>query len=100
MGMFFSRTGKSIDTGCWVALLGDEDYRRIGKDELSDGTCVSTVWTGLNNNYGREKPLIFETMVFNPAGHALRQERYETAEEAKAGHERVLMEWLAKKATR
>lgn len=97
-GMYFDCDGRSIGTDRWLELMGDESYRRIGRDELSDGTFVSTVWLGLNQNYGRGRPMVFETMVFSPAGQPLETERYETLAEAKAGHERILREWLVKKA--
>ena len=55
---------------------------------------VSTVFIGLNHQYGEGPPLVFETMVFDRDGHeAGPQRRYSTWEEAEAGHQEVV--WWA-----
>jgi hypothetical protein len=68
----------------------DEDPTRIGSDHVGD-LWVSTVWLGLNHNYGDGPPLIFETMVF-PTGSYSEEycQRYSTKEQAKEGHDRVV----------
>lgn len=56
---------------------------------------VSTVFLGLNHNFGAGKPLLFETMVFgSPCDQD--QERYSTWEEAEAGHARMCEKVFAK----
>ena len=62
--------------------------RHVGSDYL--GTIhVSTVFLGLNHQYGGGPPLLFETMIF---GGPLDQytERYSTWTEAEAGHRRAV----------
>ena len=60
-----------------VAVTGDGDVR------------VSTVFLGLNHQWGAGPPLLFETMVF---GGPLDQEmeRYSTWDEAEAGHREMV----------
>lgn len=58
------------------------------------GVKVSTVFLGLNHNYGPGPPLLWETMTFavdssRPELDGL-QERYETKEAALAGHKAML----------
>jgi len=53
---------------------------------VSGGTVdVSTIWLGLNHQWGDGPPLIFETMVFG-GGLDQEQERYSTESEALVGH--------------
>jgi len=63
------------------------DKRRIAYDELGKAK-VSTVFIGLNHNWGDDPPLLFETMIFG-GPHDQDQWRYSTREEALAGHERA-----------
>jgi hypothetical protein len=61
-----------------VAVTGNDDRR------------VSTVFLGLDHNFGdRSQPVLFETMVFGGA-HAGEQERYCTWDEAEYGHKRYV----------
>lgn len=81
---WYDRDGQPMPEQDAAALLRDEAYRRVGRDE-GDGWMVSTVWIGLDHNYGDEPPLIFETMVFDGPldGETV---RYSTWTEAQAGH--------------
>jgi len=62
--------------------------RRVAFD-TTKGVAVSTVFLGLNHNFGDGPPLLFETMVF---GGTLNDEqvRYSTREEAIAGHAKMV----------
>lgn len=62
-------------------------YKRVAKDRRGD-VAVSTVWLGLNHQFGDGPPLIFETMVFG-GDHDDEQWRYSTEVEALAGHAEV-----------
>lgn len=65
----------------------DLDYKRVARTELPDGGVVSTVWIGLDHNYGKGPPLIFESMFFKKGDpQDLDCDRYATEEEALAGH--------------
>ena len=54
--------------------------------------CVSTIFLGLDHQFGQGKPLLFETMVFANGNERLKEMdqemfHYHTAEEAVKGHE-------------
>lgn len=62
--------------------------RRVAKTDIGEIT-ISTVFLGLDHNFGLGPPILFETMIF---GGSLDQEmdRYCTWEEAEAGHEAMV----------
>lgn len=65
--------------------------------ELPDGTCVSTIFVGLDDGLNEGPPLVFRT-VFNRSGTILLHRRYSTWDEAQAGHDAALREFLAVKS--
>lgn len=85
--------------------LVDLDYKRVAFDKLDNGLDISTVWLGLDHQYGSGPPIIFETMIFVPAYSEFwigdrkrvntREEfgemaRYSTEEEARIGHKKFV----------
>ena len=64
-----------------------EDNMRIAKDEIGD-VNISTVFLGLDHQYGDGPPLLYETMIFG-GEHDGYQERYSTEEQAKRGHKKA-----------
>jgi hypothetical protein len=106
--------GGSINDPAWIKnmekvgkLLEDREYKVVGQDRVGR-FFVSTVWVGLNHNYGDGPPLIFETMVFDESkkqeygigdgkwtslGEDVFTDRYSTEEGAKAGHVEVLKKY-------
>lgn len=88
---YYDRQGNHIDLHTWAARFESPDayneYKRIGDDERN-GVRVSTVWLGLNHNWGDGPPLIFETMVFG-GDHDEEQWRWSTEEQARAGHAEI-----------
>ena len=68
--------------GKWLQEAKEE--RIVAKDER-DGVRVSTVFLGLDHNFGEGPPLLFETMIFG-GEHDQWQDRYTTWEQAEAGH--------------
>lgn len=62
--------------------------RMICRDEFGDIT-VSTVFLGVDHNYGDGPPLLFETMIFG-GEHDQYQERYSTRLQAVEGHDRAV----------
>ena len=93
---YYDRQGQPItDTLVWAKLFEDQAYKRIAETTLADGRWVSTVWLGLNHNYGTGPPLIFKSMVF-PSQDNMNEldcERYSTEEEAKDGHRKLAEKW-------
>ena len=69
---------------------GDPAKKIVKQERLPDGRFVSTVWLGLNHQYGDGPPLIFETMVFGGDGDSRECERYSTEAEALAGHKAMV----------
>lgn len=96
--MWFNRDGEPITVEEWGELReSDSEYFRVAEDNLEavsfDGEWysmlwVSTVWLGINHNYGDGPPLIFETMVFvqEDMGGEIGCMRYATDIEALEGH--------------
>mgnify|MGYP001599867616 CR=1 FL=1 len=85
---YYARDGSLLLGGTleWARLLEDESVRRVAFTKLPSGAVVSTVWLGLDHNFGAGPPLIFETMVFGLPDGEEPQERYSTETEALAGH--------------
>jgi hypothetical protein len=59
--------------------------RHVGETDVK-GYRVSTVFLGLDHSHGDGDPVLFETMVFDPAGESVSMDRYCTWAEAEAGH--------------
>jgi hypothetical protein len=51
---------------------------------------VSTVFLGLDHQYGDGPPLVFETMVFNRTGESDLCQRYSSWDDAVTGHDAVV----------
>lgn len=84
---YFNRQGQAVTSDEWAASFKPEVQKVAATDIVSHGetVTVSTVWLGLNHNWGDGPPLIFETMVFRgPLDEE--QVRYSTEAEAIAGH--------------
>jgi hypothetical protein len=70
----------------WAKSM-ESDNRIVGKTE-KDGVKVSTVFLGLDYNFGEGLPLLFESMVFG-GQHDGETIRYATWEEAEMGHKQM-----------
>jgi hypothetical protein len=72
----------------WAEWFEHSDARRIAHDRIED-VLVSTVFLGLDHNFGRGRPILFETLVFGgPLDGTM--ERYSTWDEAEIGHTDML----------
>lgn len=82
----------------WGEWLEKAD-RTVAKTKIGK-VLVSTVFLGLDHQWGEGPPLLFETLVFEGLLDG-EMERYSTLDEAKAGHEvmveRVRAEWTKMK---
>lgn len=80
----------------WGRMFDNAEARTVGKTEVN-GWFVSTVFLGIDHNFGGGPPLLFETMIFSH--HEPRNDhdegcwRYTTWEEAEQGHAAVVA-WL------
>ena len=74
-----------IKWGTWF----ESADRTVAKIQVTDEIDVSTVFLGLDHNWGDGPPILFETMVF---GGELDEEgaRYATWDEAEKGHDRIV----------
>jgi hypothetical protein len=87
MSAYYDRQGQPIGLMQWMKLFEDREYQRVALDEYGE-IRVSTVWLGLDHNWGNGAKAIFETMVFG-GKHDEEQWRYATEAEARAGHAEV-----------
>lgn len=75
--------------GHWM----ETDARIIAQDTIDggpdDGVRVSTVFLGLDHQFGKGPPILFETMIFGGEHHHY-QRRYHTWAEAVNGHAHAL----------
>jgi len=75
-----------------VKLLQDRSYSRVGLTQITDDIKVSTVWLGMDFNFGTAPPIYYETMVIGGKGNE-RVDRYTTLNAAQEGHTRIV-EWV------
>lgn len=85
MSGYFDRNGKPMELMEWARAFEDGAGRVVERTELPGDVSVSTVWLGLDHQFGAGPPLIFETMVFGGDLDG-EQERYSTEAEARTGH--------------
>ena len=76
----------------WARWFESHD-RRIARTVIGPYT-VSTVFIGIDHQWGDGRPLLFETLVFANDDRVCdeRMERYSTWDEAVAGHEAICAE--------
>lgn len=92
---YYDRQGKPMTRDEWIARFEYDMPYKIVAQESGPNWSVSTVWVGINHQFGDGPPLIFETLAHWP-GEGEYMARYATEDEAKAGHEAILA--LAKDA--
>lgn len=88
----YDRDGNPISFEEYCAKFSDHDYKRIAYTEIPETDIqISTVWLGIDHNFGLEdpRPVIFETMIFG-GEHNDWQDRYCTEDEARQGHLRAV----------
>ena len=85
-GHYILEGHKAVETDLmtWANWLENHHDRHV-KDETIGESRISTVFLGLDHQFGDGPPLIFETMVFG-GPLDMEQERYATWEEAEIGH--------------
>ena len=78
-----------VDLYAWADFMEKKD-RRVAFDSIGE-IDISTVFLGLDHNWGEGEPLLFETMIFGGDRNE-EQIRYHTWEEAKEGHKKIVKE--------
>ena len=91
---YYVLDGKNVigtnDMMRWVKMMEDsKSGNRIVQKTNLNRVDVSTVFLGLDHNFGAGPPLLFETMIFGGPNDGY-QERYETWEQAEAGHAKAV----------
>jgi hypothetical protein len=79
------------DRKTWADWFSIAD-RRVAFDAI-DGIKVSTVFLGIDHQLSNDgPPLLFETIIFAPEGHSLKDRmwRYSTRDYALIGHQRAV----------
>lgn len=76
------------DLHTWGQFFNDRAARTVGRTDIGE-VFVSTVFLGVDHNFGGGPPLWFETMVFHGEWDQATF-RYTTWEQAEAGHARVV----------
>jgi len=71
--------------------------RAVAKTTVSPDVYVSTVFLGIDHRFGVGPPMLWETMIFG-GDHDQEIDRYTSLEDAKAGHEKMVV--LAKGPTK
>lgn len=72
----------------WMNVFYASDHH-VMKTNLPDGVHISTIFLGVDHQYGEGPPILYETMVFG-GQHDEYTDRYHTREEAISGHENIL----------
>jgi hypothetical protein len=93
------------DVVAWGEFMEDFTRRRVAETTLHDNRWISTVFLGVDHQFGIGLPITFETMVFPYKGEYMEgfaepdspwneeyQERYATWDEAYKGHWRIVRE--------
>jgi hypothetical protein len=97
-GMYYDRKGKPITQDEWRRLFSDKKYQVLKQTKVGD-RLVSTVWLGLNNNFGAGgMPIIFETLVLDDSCGEDDAARYSTEAQAMRGHKEFVRETLNKQS--
>lgn len=85
-----------VELETWARWFDRVENRLIAWTEIVSGVTVSTVFLGLDHNFGWAGPrVMFETMVFGGRADQY-QRRYSTWDDAKAGHEAIVRKLRAK----
>lgn len=84
MSRYFDRQGRPMGLMEWARAF-EKNENKIVLQEKIGNVMISTVWLGLDHQFGHGPPLIFETMIFG-GDHDEEQWRYSTEAEAMDGH--------------
>lgn len=85
---------KGVSFDEYLKYASDENIllnKKIKRD-IINGYLVSTVFLFIDHGVFEEKPVLFETMIFNMSNYTIvnYQERYSTYDESLEGHERAI----------
>lgn len=88
-----NRLAVPCDLMTWARMIERRDGDRvIAQEYIGECYWVSTVFLGVNHNFGEGDPLLFETMIFDLDRSDVWMERCGTWDEALDMHERAVAE--------
>lgn len=90
---YYDKAGNPLSFDGYLQVCTDPDYKRVAFTKLPNDIEISTVWLGLDHQYGDGPPIIFETMAFGLGREEEDIDRYSTEAEAIAGHERMIQKY-------
>ncbi len=96
MSDFYDIDGQQIELMEWAKKFESPENKLVARTVLDDGITISTVWIGIDHQFGDGPPLIFETMVFHDEDDRpdeIDVLRYSTLEEAEQGHKNMVARW-------
>jgi hypothetical protein len=97
-GTYYDRKGKLITQDEWTRLFANKKYQILKQTKVGD-RLVSTVWLGMNHNFGwGKKPLIFETLVLDDNYSEDDGTRYSSESAARRGHKKFVKKTLARQS--
>ncbi len=81
------------DISLWAKWFENSKERIVKRDELEDGTLISTVFLGANHDHRglTEDGIWFETMIFGLDYFENFMDRYSTYDDAVSGHEMAVL---------
>ena len=85
---YYDRQGNPIDMYRAAELRSDPNYKVVAVGRITGpeiDIAISTVWLGLDHNWGDGPPLIFETLIFGGTLDGAMW-RYPTEQAALEGH--------------
>jgi len=81
------KISKTTDVYEWAESI---NKTRNLKQSYVENKLISTVFLGMEYGYLYDKPILFETMVFDIDGEDIDMDRYTTLEDAIKGHEKMV----------
>jgi hypothetical protein len=72
----------------WSAMWKDPEKRRVARTQVAEAN-VSTVFLGIDHNFGGGRPIFFETMIFG-GSHDQDCWRYHDWTAAEDGHQLIV----------
>lgn len=88
---YYDKEGSPIGLMEWATLFEDRAFKKIANTIIGP-YHISTIWLGLDHDFGDGPPLIFETMILmedETDSLCHWQSRYSTLPEAREGHEKA-----------
>lgn len=84
-----TKAATPCDSHEWAKMFDDIENRRVAHTKVGQ-FLVSTIFLGIDRNFGRGPPLLFETMIFSGNYRGEYQKCSETWSDAELEHNRAV----------